>query len=140
MRFLWLALLIVFTIFIFFCSSLPASESGRMSGYVVEVLRAVYDMLGVRPEGNLEYSVRKLAHFLEFGGQAWLLCKVYNEFYVSNRASNGYILFFCLLTAVVDEYIQYFSPGRSCLVSDVLLDFGGAFCAWLFYRICQWSK
>lgn len=140
MRFLWLLLLIVFTIFIFFCSSLPMSESGRMSGYVAQVFYAVYDMLGMRYDGNLEYTIRKLAHFLEFGGQAWLLCKTYNEFHVSNRASNGYILFFALLTAVVDEYIQFFTPGRSCQVTDVLLDFSGAFCMWLAYRICQWSR
>jgi len=139
-RFLWLVLLIVFTIFIFFSSSLPANESAKMSGYVVTVLNAVSDMIGVKFDGNIEYTVRKLAHFMEFGGQSWLLCKTYNAFYVSNRASTGYILFFGLLTAVVDEYIQFFSPGRECRVTDVLLDFSGTFCMWLAYRIWQWTK
>jgi VanZ family protein len=35
--------------------------------------------------------------------------------------------FVCLATAVIDEFIQYFSPGRSAEVRDVLLDFSGAF-------------
>lgn len=139
-RILWLILLVVFTIFIFFSSSLPANESAKMSGYVVTVLNAVFEMLGMSYDGNLEYTIRKLAHFMEFGGQAWLLCKTYNEFYVSNRVSTGYILFFGLLTAVVDEYIQFFTPGRECRVTDVLLDFSGTFCMWLAYRIWQWTK
>lgn len=139
-RFLWLTLLVVFTIFIFFCSYLPASESAKMSGYVAQVFNAVFDMLGLKYDGNVEYTIRKLAHFMEFGGQSWLLCKTYSAFYVSNRASTGYILFFGLLTAVVDEYIQFFSPGRECRVTDVLLDFSGTFCMWLAYRIWQWTK
>ena len=93
-RFLWLILLIVFTIFIFFSSSLPATESAKMSGYVVKVLKATFEMVGMSYDGNLEYTIRKLAHFLEFGGQSWLLCKTYSEFYVSKRTAAGYILFF----------------------------------------------
>ena len=127
-RFLWLILLIVFTIFIFFSSSLPATESAKMSGYVVKVLKATFEMVGMSYDGNLEYTIRKLAHFLEFGGQSWLLCKTYSEFYVSKRTAAGYILFFGLLTAVVDEYIQFFTPGREYRVTDVMLDFSGTFC------------
>ena len=139
-RFLWLALLVVFTIFIFFCSHLPANESAKMSGYVAQVFNAVFDMLGYKYDGSVEYTIRKLAHFMEFGGQSWLLCKTYNAFSVSNRVSTGYILFFGLMTAVVDEYIQFFAPGRECRVTDVLLDFSGTFCMWLSYRIYQWTK
>jgi len=40
----------------------------------------------------------------------------------------------------VDEYIQFFTPGRECRVTDVLLDFSGTFCMWLAYRIWQWTK
>ena len=43
-----------------------------------------------------------------------------------------------ILAAVVDEYIQLFSLGRDGKVMDVLLDFSGALCAWLWYRIVQW--
>lgn len=111
-----------------------------MSGYVVKVLKATFEMVGMSYDGNLEYTIRKLAHFLEFGGQSWLLCKTYSEFYVSKRTAAGYILFFGLLTAVVDEYIQFFTPGRECRVTDVLLDFSGTFCMWLSYRIYQWTK
>ena len=139
-RILWLLLLIVFTSFIFFSSSLSATESAKMSGYVVKVLNAAFEMVGMSYDGNLEYTIRKLAHSMEFGGQSWLLCKTYSEFSVSKRTSAGYILFFGLLTAVVDEYIQFFTPGRECRVTDVLLDFSGTFCMWLSYRIYQWTK
>ena len=53
-RILWLILLIVFTSFIFFSSSLPATESAKMSGYVVKVLNATFEMVGMSYDGNLE--------------------------------------------------------------------------------------
>lgn len=37
-----------------------------------------------------------------------------------------YILFICLFYAVTDEFHQSFIPGRTSLVSDILVDFMGA--------------
>ena len=138
MRYFWLLLAVVLVALIFFNSSLPATDSGRLSGFVAQFVLQLSHLLDISLKGNVEHNIRKLAHFLEFACLGLLWCKTFASFHVSNRTSTGYILLLCLLTAVVDEYIQLFSPGRDGKVMDVLLDFSGAFCAWLWYRIMQW--
>lgn len=140
MRILWLLLTLVFILFIFANSSLSAGDSGRLSAAAADIVMKMGDMVNVTFSGDLEHQIRKLAHFIEFAALGWLLCKTYGEFSVSKRTANGYILLIGLFVAVVDEYIQLFSYGRSSQVTDVLLDFSGVVCMWLAYRIWQWSK
>ena len=140
MRYFWLLLLVVLTAVIFVNSSLPATESGKLSGFVAQFVAQLSQLLDIELKGDVEHTIRKLAHFLEFACLGLLWCKTFASFRVSNRASTGYILLLCLLTAVTDEYIQLFSLGREGKVMDVLLDFSGAACAWLWYRIVQWCE
>ena len=140
MRYFWLLLAVVVTAVIFVNSSLPATESGKLSGFVAQFVVQLSQLLDIELKGDVEHTIRKLAHFLEFACLGLLWCKTFASFRVSNRTSTGYILLLCLLTAVTDEYIQLFSLGREGRVMDVLLDFSGAACAWLWYRIVQWCE
>ena len=140
MRYFWLLLAVVVTAVIFVNSSLPATESGKLSGFVAQFVVQLSQLLDIELKGDVEHTIRKLAHFLEFACLGLLWCKTFASFRVSNRTSTGYILLLCLLTAVTDEYIQLFSLGREGKVMDVLLDFSGAACAWLWYRIVQWCE
>ena len=140
MRYFWLLLVVVLTVVIFVNSSLPATESGKLSGFVAQFVAQLSQLLDITLKGDVEHTIRKLAHFLEFACLGLLWCKTFASFRVSNRTSTGYILLLCLLTAVTDEYIQIFSLGREGKVMDVLLDFSGAACAWLWYRIVQWCE
>lgn len=140
MRYFWLLLVVVLTAVIFVNSSLPATESGKLSGFVAQFVVQLSQLLDIGLKGDVEHTIRKLAHFLEFACLGLLWCKTFASFRVSNRTSTGYILLLCLLTAVTDEYIQLFSLGREGRVMDVLLDFSGAACAWLWYRIVQWCE
>ena len=140
MRYFWLLLVVVLTVVIFVNSSLPATESGKLSGFVAQFVAQLSQLLDIGLKGDVEHTIRKLAHFLEFACLGLLWCKTFASFRVSNRTSTGYILLLCLLTAVTDEYIQLFSLGREGKVMDVLLDFSGAACAWLWYRIVQWCE
>ena len=140
MRYFWLLLVVVLTAVIFVNSSLPATESGKLSGFVAQLVAQLSQLLDIELKGDVEHTIRKLAHFLEFACLGLLWCKTFASFRVSNRTSTGYILLLCLLTAVTDEYIQLFSLGREGKVMDVLLDFSGAACAWLWYRIVQWCE
>ena len=140
MRYFWLLLVVVLTAVIFVNSSLPATESGKLSGFVAQFVAQLAQLLDITLKGDVEHNIRKLAHFLEFACLGLLWCKTFASFRVSNRTSTGYILLLCLLTAVTDEYIQLFSLGREGKVMDVLLDFSGAACAWLWYRIVQWCE
>ena len=140
MRYFWLLLVVVLTAVIFVNSSLLATESGKLSGFAVQFVVQLSQLLDIELKGDVEHTIRKLAHFLEFACLGLLWCKTFASFRVSNRTSTGYILLLCLLTAVTDEYIQLFSLGREGRVMDVLLDFSGAACAWLWYRIVQWCE
>ena len=140
MRYFWLLLVVVLTVVIFVNSSLPATESGKLSGFVAQFVAQLAQRVDITLKGDVEHTIRKLAHFLEFACLGLLWCKTFASFRVSNRTSTGYILLLCLLTAVTDEYIQLFSLGREGKVMDVLLDFSGAACAWLWYRIVQWCE
>ena len=140
MRYFWLLLVVVLTVVIFVNSSLPATESGKLSGFVAQFVAQLSQLLDITLKGDVEHTIRKLAHFLEFACLGLLWCKTFASFRVSNRTSTGYILLLCLLTAVTDEYIQLFSLGLEGRVMDVLLDFSGAACAWLWYRIVQWCE
>lgn len=140
-RFLWLLLLIVFVAFIFFNSSMPASDSKQASELVTALVSGVCNWLNLDfPQDNLEHNIRKLAHFLEFAMLGYILCNLFSSFGASRKVATGYILFLGLAIAVTDEYIQLFSPGRSGQITDVMLDFSGVFVVWLTRQVWNWAK
>lgn len=139
MKYFWFLLAACFVGIIFYNSSLPLRQSSQLSGWVTALTQLLAQHLDIRLTGDVEHYIRKLAHFCEFALLGLLLCHSFSALGVSNRTATGYILFLALFAAVLDEYIQSFSPGRASRVKDVLLDFSGVFCAWLEYRIWEWS-
>lgn len=139
MKYFWFLLAACFVGIIFYNSLLPLRQSSQLSGWVTALTQLLAQHLDIRLTGDVEHHIRKLAHFCEFALLGLLLCHSFSALGVSNRTATGYILFLALLVAVIDEYIQAFSPGRASRVKDVLLDFSGVFCAWLEYRIWEWS-
>ncbi len=79
---------------------------------------------------EVDHFVRKLAHFTEFA----LLGMMLRSFFAAAMDRGRQLLSCCTLLAVclcamvagMDEYLQQFSPGRSCQLSDVALDSSGA--------------
>ena len=139
MKYFWFLLAACFVGIIFYNSSLPLRHSSQLSGWVTALTQLLAQHLDIRLTGDVEHHIRKLAHFCEFALLGLLLCHSFSALGVSNRTATGYIFFLALFAAVLDEYIQSFSPGRGSMVKDVLLDFSGVFCAWLEYRIWEWS-
>ena len=109
-KFLWLLLLVLFTGFIFFNSSMSAETS------------------------------HKLAHLAEFAMLAVIMVNTFIAWRISNRVASGYILFLGLAVAVADEYIQLSVPGRNAQITDIVLDFCGIFIIWCCRQIWLWSK
>lgn len=138
MRYVWLLLSAALIVLIFYNSSLSGSESGGLSAMLAAYLEPFASMAGYA--GDLEHTLRKLAHFCEFALLCFFIYKTFAGFYFYSSAADGYILFICLFVATVDEYIQSLVPGRTSAVSDILLDFSGAFCMWVAYRIWQWCR
>ena len=110
--------------FIFSNSMAVASVSSHSSGRVLTLLQGILRRLGHPGMAArlTQHIVRKLAHFCEYTLEGFLLMlcmRVYSRhplWHISVPLLGG------VLTALADETIQLYSPGRSSQVTDVWLD------------------
>ena len=98
--------------------------------------------INAQQENELDHVIRKNAHAFMYMILAFLVSGVFFTFNKRGKDAIIYILFICLFYAVTDEFHQSFVPGRGSLVSDVLVDFGGAlivltFFYLVYYKICK---
>ncbi len=128
---LFISLFILFTLYIFSNSMMPAEESMKQGGRIIAFLTQFFS------DHTATLIVRKSAHFLEFFIQGGLLSVVLFESFKKNYI---YLLFSGLLTAVIDEFIQNFSSGRGSMVSDCLIDFSGTLAVTLIVFIIWYFK
>ena len=113
--------------FIFSNSMAVAQVSSASSGRVLTLLQGALRRLGhpALAQRLTQHVVRKMAHFCEYMLEGFLLMlcmRVYTRQYIwhiSVPMLGG------VLTALTDETIQIFSPGRSSQVTDVWLDSAG---------------
>ena len=129
--------------FIFSNSMKIASVSSTSSGRVLTLLQAVLRRLGhpALAQRLTMHIVRKMAHFCEYMLEGFLLMlcmRVYTRRYVRHLSVP---LLGGVLTALTDETIQLFSPGRSSQVTDVWLDSAGVLvgilAALVFMALCR---
>ena len=119
--------------FIFSNSLQIAGVSEGSSGRVLGLMQGVLRRLGLPGAADrlTMHIVRKLAHFCEYALEGFLLMlclRVYTRHFFKHVS---WPILFGLLTALTDETIQIFSPGRSSQVTDVWLDFSGVLCGLL---------
>ena len=132
-----LIVLILFTLaFIWGNSLLDREQSTEVSTGLLDFLSPLLEALGLKSEDD--YFLRKLAHFDEF---AVLGMELSFLLILRKRSQLKHFLvsvLLCLVVAVIDESIQFFS-GRACQLSDVMLDFSGSlvaiFLVWFFTHI-----
>lgn len=126
-KWLWLfaALSVMIMGFAFFQSFQSREASSQISGAWLTWIRSAFGLSGMEEE-TLHRIIRKAAHFVEFaalgitvGGFSANLGYLHHRKYIALPA------WITLLTAVFDEFIQYFS-GRGSMVTDVLLDYSGS--------------
>ena len=128
---------------IFALSADTADESNAKSDPVSEAFEtSIFDnfsLSGNQTEFIKRYAVvivRKAAHFSEYALLGFLIsatCLSFNKTY----GFTALISWICgTLYAVSDEIHQYFVPGRSCQLSDMLLDSAGVFAGVVFCIIC----
>ena len=120
---------------IFYFSAQPAEDSGAMSsGLTISILSAlVPNFQKLTPEeqrslcGVVEVIIRKLGHFSEYAvlGFALMLHIQQIKKQISVRLPWLWAWGVGALYAVSDELHQGFVPGRSPMVTDVLIDSGG---------------
>ena len=126
-RVLFTAALIGCIWFIFSNSLQIAEVSEGSSGRVFGLMQGVLRRLGLPGAADrlTMHIVRKLAHFSEYMLEGFLLMlclRVYTRHFFKHVS---WPILGGLLTALTDETIQLFVPGRSGQVTDVWIDFSG---------------
>ena len=122
-RYILIAADVLWVAFIFARSLKAADESTAESAWVLDLVRIIL------PSASMHF-VRKLAHFTEYFILGALLFASMQSFGARKLAmvlpAAG-----CMAVAVTDELLQTLSPGRSCQISDMLLDTAGGICGML---------
>lgn len=131
---------------IFFFSSETADNSTETSmgvtEKIVEIATAVTGNREPKPNPDtVQVIVRKTAHFSLY---FWLSLFSANACAIilgKNKKRVFYVLAFCLLYAISDEFHQYFVPGRTAKVLDVGIDFIGSVIGYIVFGvICRFWK
>lgn len=122
-KYIFMIMALGMTAFIFWNSAQPAIESSQESGRLVALTEKLLSYFGIYVNYDImQIIVRKTAHITEFCVQAMLISGSFSGKY---RKRIVYILFYGILTACIDEYIQLFQDGRSGEIADVFIDFAG---------------
>ena len=128
LRVLLIAVLMGLTLlFIWGHSMIPAVFSSMESSRFVDLINGLIYSTG----GSFsvtDHMVRKTAHFLEYailGAETALRNKWKSAVFAGSPAKYSGTLFFWIGVPVIDELIQYFTPGRACMIQDVFLDICG---------------
>ncbi|URZ14837.1 VanZ family protein [Clostridium felsineum] len=124
--------------FIFYNSSQNGNASNDRSYKVTNELRNFYRKIKGENKENytklptnprdekINLFIRKNAHAFEYCLLAGIVTIIIFSLGLKGRYAIVYIWFICLFYAVLDEFHQMYVPGRTSLVSDVLVDFLGA--------------
>jgi len=92
-------------------------SSSFQSGFIVKAVVWVFNQLSLPTEGyNLAFWVRKTAHFTEYFilGLFWLKAQ--------SKPFTHLFFYAIFLIPILDESIQYFTPGRVMSGVDMLID------------------
>ena len=129
--------------FIFSNSMAVAQVSSASSGRVLQLMQVALRRLGhpALAQRLTQHVVRKMAHFCEYMLEGFLLMlcmRVYSRHplrHITVPMLGG------VLTALTDETIQLYSPGRSSQVTDVWLDsvgvLAGILAALVLMALCR---
>ena len=122
-RVVFTAALIACIMFIFRNSLENGAQSSARSQAVMQLVNSALAKVHLGPVS--EHLIRKLAHFSEFALEGFLLMRCMR---VYSRRPLRHItgpMLAGVLTALTDETIQLFVPGRSGQVTDIWIDFSG---------------
>ena len=98
--------------------------SGEFSGWASKLLGKILPFLSPDSE-NGHLLVRKLAHFSEFAILGILLRWLFSML-MEKKALRFLLPLGCgMACAVIDEFIQSFTPGRVCSFWDMCIDWSG---------------
>lgn len=106
---------------IFYNSSQDAVESTERSSPLTDWINGILSGFPI-PFSVTENFIRKLAHFTEYSILGALLSVTYYLYFHRIKTVLISTLISGAVIATIDEIIQLFPAGRSCQISDILLD------------------
>ena len=122
---IWFCLAAIWIFVLFYFSGQTGDESGELSGRFTRFVMRLFHLTALNEE-KFEYILRKLAHLGIFAVEGFLL-RVALYHLRSRFLVNGILCsVFCAGLAVANEYHESLTPGRACLVSDMVIDTSGA--------------
>lgn len=110
-----LLLVILWMIFIFVMSSFDATSSSNQSNFIVDIITSI---INIKDIGLLSLIIRKLAHFTEY----FILGILVINFITRYDKKIIIAIILCIIYATSDEIHQIFVPGRSCQITDIMID------------------
>lgn len=137
--------------FIFYNSTKPGDVSNAKSYSILNKIRTEYRKLdgsekqqyNALPqnakEEKLNLIIRKNAHAFEYCVLAIIVSTILFQLKLKGKGAIIYIMFICLLYAVLDEFHQIYVPGRTSSVRDVLIDFAGALIGMVLYYLIYYK-
>ena len=114
-----LVALVLWALFIWGNSLVPGDASAGESLVLLDLVRPVFEALGVTDVDLMHTIVRKAAHFTEYLVLAVLAVRALGQ----SPAPVVALLGICV--PCIDETIQLFVPGRVGAVTDVMIDVAG---------------
>ena len=123
-----LLLVILWMIFIFVMSSFDASSSSNQSNFIVDIITSI---INIKDTGLLSLIIRKLAHFTEYFILGILVINLINKY--DKKIIIAILL--CIIYATSDEIHQIFVPGRSCQITDIMIDSLGSILGIYLYKL-----
>lgn len=140
-KFLKWLLLIIWLLFIYYCSSKQGDQSLAMSNRVVDWLKNVFDHT-VLYSYNLSFFVRKCAHLSIFFVLGIICYTLLGEYKMMLWQRFLLSFFICVTYACMDELHQVFVADRDGKALDVLLDSCGALLSLIpyFFLSCWFKK
>ncbi len=125
---------------IFYLSHQPAEDSRALSRGVTEMV--IVFLEGILPDTDLDirelnYYVRKNAHFIAYFILAVLSMNAFGRSGVAGRRRIVFTMILCVFYAITDEIHQLFIPGRAGQVRDVLIDSAGSATGIAIYTVIR---
>lgn len=91
------------------------------------------------PDGFVEFFVRKGTHFLTFAAFGFLFYRVF-RYRCQTSEALGWAGFLTVLLAVADEWHQSFTPNRTAMITDVIVDTSGLLFAMILITILRFLR
>lgn len=134
-------LCVIWIVLIFYNGTRPGKISQKSSHEVIKVASKVMhiktssiDKPGIQLS-EINYYVRKNAHFIQYFILSILLCSAARQFKLCTTSQIFIILFLLLLFPLIDEVIQKYIPGRTSNIFDIVIDFSGGVLAMIISNI-----